>query len=335
MRIARQTFSGEVTEWLKVHAWKACVRQKCTEGSNPSLSAGITIKKEKIKFINKSTQIKMKRLIAFLSIAAMLTFGITNVIIAQGGIEGDDAVEQTDTTAAPEEEMMEQTATTTSVATDTPEESLTFHQVLKEKFIQGGAGFMGIVLLALILGLAFSIERIIYVNLSSTNTQKLLNKVETSLENGGVDAAKEVCKNTRGPVAGIFYQGLDRHSEGLEVVEKSIISYGGVLMGRLEKGLSWIALFIATAPMLGFMGTVIGMIQAFDTIEMVGDISPAVVASGIKVALLTTVFGLIVAIILQIFYNYIISKIDSIVNDMEDSSISFVDILAKYNSKNN
>ncbi|MCD4664064.1 MAG: MotA/TolQ/ExbB proton channel family protein, partial [Bacteroidales bacterium] len=229
----------------------------------------------------------------------------------------------------------EQTATTTSVATDTPEESLTFHQVLKEKFIQGSPGFMGIVLLALILGLAFSIERIIYLNLSSTNTQKLLNKVETSLENGGVDAAKEVCKNTRGPVAGIFYQGLDRHNEGLDIVEKSIISYGGVLMGRLEKGLSWISLFIALAPMLGFMGTVIGMIQAFDMIEVVGDISPAIVASGIKVALLTTVFGLIVAIILQIFYNYIISKIDSIVNDMEDSSITFVDILAKYNIKNN
>jgi biopolymer transport protein ExbB len=215
-----------------------------------------------------------------------------------------------------------------------PDAPKSFHQVLKEKFIQGGAGFMGIILVVLIIGLALVIERIIYLNLSTTNTQKLLNKVETALENEGINGAKEVCKNTRGPVAGIFVQGLDRYEEGLDIVEKSIISYGGVLMGRLEKGLSWISLFIALAPMLGFMGTVIGMIQAFDNIEAVGDISPTVVASGIKVALLTTVFGLIVAIILQIFYNYLVSKIDSLVNDMEDSSITFVDILAKHDQKN-
>jgi biopolymer transport protein ExbB len=276
----------------------------------------------------------MKRLIAFLSLAVMLTFGITNVIIAQDDMGGGETT-QIDSTATQEDEMMEQTTAKKAPVAAENEEPQTFHQILKEKFIQGSPGFMGIVLLALILGLAFSIERIIYLNLSSTNTQKLLNKVETSLENGGIDAAKEICKNTRGPVAGIFYQGLDRYNEGLDIVEKSIISYGGVLMGRLEKGLSWISLFIALAPMLGFMGTVIGMIQAFDMIEAVGDISPAIVASGIKVALLTTVFGLIVAIILQIFYNYIISKIDSIVNDMEDSSISFVDILAKHNLKNN
>jgi biopolymer transport protein ExbB len=225
----------------------------------------------------------------------------------------------------------ETTETAMETESDAPQ---SFHQILKEKFIQGGAGFMGIVLVVLIIGLALVIERIIYLNLSTTNTQKLLNKVETSLENEGVDAAKEVCKNTRGPVAGIFVQGLDRYNEGVDVVEKSIIAYGGVLMGRLEKGLSWISLFIALAPMLGYMGTVIGMIQAFDNIEAVGDISPTVVASGIKVALLTTVFGLIVAIILQIFYNYLVSKIDSLVNDMEDSSITFVDLLAKYNQKN-
>jgi len=254
----------------------------------------------------------MKKLIVFLSIATFLTLGLSNVILAQD----DPAAGQQNT------EMMEDTS-------DAPK---SFHQILKEKFIQGSPGFMGIVLLALVLGLALSIERIIYLNLSTTNTQKLLNKVETTLENDGIDAAKEVCKNTKGPVAGIFYQGMDRLNEGIDVVEKSIISYGGVLMGRLEKGLSWIALFIALAPMLGFMGTVIGMIEAFDKIEMVGDISPAIVASGIKVALLTTVFGLIVAIILQIFYNYIVSKIDTLVNDMEDSSISFVDILAKYSA---
>ncbi|OQX76948.1 MAG: flagellar motor protein MotA [Bacteroidetes bacterium 4484_249] len=272
----------------------------------------------------------MKRVITFLTLAVMLTFGISNVVFAQDEVQDETSVEQTDSTAVVEESETMETIMDEPVV----EESKTFHQVLKEKFIEGGPGFMGIVLLCLILGLALSIERIIYLNLSTTNTQKLLNKVETSLENGGVEAAKEVCKNTKGPVAGIFLQGLDRTNEGLDVVEKSIISYGGVLMGRLEKGLSWIALFIAIAPMLGFMGTVIGMITAFDTIAIVGDISPAVVAVGIKVALLTTVFGLIVAIILQIFYNYIVSKVDSLVNDMEDSSITFVDILAKHANKN-
>ena len=276
----------------------------------------------------------MKRLIAFFGLAIMLTIGVTNVIIAQDEVQEGATTEQTDSSAVVEETSEVMESAPEEIAPDVaPEAPQTFHQILKEKFIQGGAGFMGVVLLALILGLALSIERIIYLNLSTTNTQKLLNKVETSLENGGVDAAKEVCKNTKGPVAGIFLQGLDRYNEGLDVVEKSIVAYGGVLMGRLEKGLSWIALFIALAPMLGFMGTVIGMIAAFDQIEIVGDISPAIVASGIKVALLTTVFGLIVAIILQVFYNYLIAKIDSLVNDMEDSSITLVDILAKHAQK--
>ena len=186
---------------------------------------------------------------------------------------------------------------------------------------------MGIVLLCLILGLALSIERIIYLNMATINSDKLLNDVESALKDGGVDSAKEVCRNTRGPIASIFYQGLDRSNEGIEHVEKSIVAYGSVQMGLLEKGLSWISLFIALAPMLGFMGTVIGMIGAFDSIEAAGDISPSLVAGGIKVALLTTVFGLIVAMILQIFYNYLISKVDSLVNDMEDSSIKLVDIL--------
>ena len=277
----------------------------------------------------------MKRVVTFLTLAGMLTLGISNAIVAQDETT-DTVFEATSATA-----IIEDSATMEEPAVEEPameepeaEEPKSFHQVLKEKFIEGSPGFMGIVLLCLILGLALSIERIIYLNLSTTNTQKLLNKVETSLENGGVEAAKEVCKNTKGPVAGIFLQGLDRVDEGLDVVEKSIISYGGILMGRLEKGLSWIALFIALAPMLGFMGTVIGMIMAFDMIAVVGDISPAVVAVGIKVALLTTVFGLIVAIILQIFYNYIVAKVDSLVNDMEDSSISFVDILAKHATKN-
>ena len=207
------------------------------------------------------------------------------------------------------------------------------YQQLKAKFIEGGAGFMGAVLLCLIFGLALSIERIIYLNLATTNNAKLLAKVEDALKNGGVEAAKEVCRNTRGPVASIFYQGLSRADEGVDVVEKSVVSYGGVQMSQLESGLSWIQLFITTAPSLGFLGTVLGMIAAFDAIEVAGDISPNIVAGGMKVALITTVGGLVVAIILQFFYNYIVSKIDSIVLSMEDASISLVDMVVKYAKK--
>jgi biopolymer transport protein ExbB len=169
--------------------------------------------------------------------------------------------------------------------------------------------------------------------LATTNTSKLLNKVEDALKGGNLDAAKEICRNTRGPVASIFYQGLERSNEGVDIAEKAVTSYGSVQMGQLEKGLIWISLFIALAPMLGFLGTVVGMIQAFDAIEIAGDISPSLVAGGIKVALLTTVFGLIVAMILQVFYNYLISKVDSLVNTMEDASISLIDLLVKYGKK--
>jgi biopolymer transport protein ExbB len=271
----------------------------------------------------------MKKLVAFLTVAGMLTFGVINTVIAQ-----DPSAAQTEQTANDTIIQAEDTATEAAVepaegvvaAEEAPQ---SFHQVLKQKFIEGGAGWMFPILFLLVLGLGLVIERIIYLNLSTTNTQKLLNKVETALETEGVVAAKEICKNTRGPVASIFFQGLDRHSEGLEIVEKSIVSYGGVLMGRLESNLSWIALTIALAPMLGFLGTVVGMVQAFDAIEAAGDISPTIVAGGMKVALLTTVFGLIVAIIMQVFYNYLISKIDNIVNSMEDATISFMDILVK------
>mgnify|MGYP001365295093 FL=1 len=210
---------------------------------------------------------------------------------------------------------------------EAPPAEASFTQELKKRFIEGGPGFMGIVLICLILGLAIAIERIIYLNLATTNTQKLTTGVEEAISSGGIDAAKELCRNTKGPVASIFYQGLDRANEGVESAEKAVVAYGGVQMGQLEKNVSWISLFIALAPMLGFMGTVIGMIQAFDKIEAAGDMQPSLVAGGIKVALLTTVFGLIVAIILQIFYNYIIAKIDSIVNDMENASIDLMDIL--------
>ena len=274
----------------------------------------------------------MKKLIAFLTIAGMLMIGASSMLMAQEeGAEGQDTtMMETDTTAADTTMAGDAVMGTTLDAVEEEAETQSFQQVLKEQFIAGNWKFMGIVLLTLVFGLALSIERIIYLNLSTTNNQKLLNKVESALETGGVDAAKDVCKNTRGPIASIFFQGLDRYDEGIEIVEKSIVSYGSVLMGRLEKGLSWISLFIAIAPMLGFMGTVIGMIQAFDSIEAAGDISPNIVAGGMKVALLTTVFGLIVAIILQIFYNYLVAKVDGLVNDMEDSTISFIDILTKY-----
>ena len=226
---------------------------------------------------------------------------------------------------------------TTAVATTfqeepaaTPAADKSFTEVVKERFIEGGPFFMGIVLLCLILGLAIAIERIIFLNLATTNSKKLSQNVEDALNSGGIEAAKEVCRNTKGPVASIYYQGLDRADEDIDAAEKAVVAYGGVQMGQLEKNVSWISLFIALAPMLGFMGTVLGMIDAFDKIEAAGDMNPSLVAGGIKVALLTTVFGLIVAIILQIFYNYIIAKIDSIVNDMEDSSIVLIDLLVRH-----
>jgi biopolymer transport protein ExbB len=274
----------------------------------------------------------MKKVIAFLSLALMLSIGFSNIAYAQDQSQNKPAA--TDSTAAAKVDTAAAPVVTES--TEAPvEESQSFHQVLKKKFIEGGAGWMAPILMCLIVGLGLCIERIIYLNLSTTNTTKLLNKVESELQANGISAAKEVCKNTRGPVASIFFQGLDRYNEGLDMVEKSVISYGGVMMARLETNLSWITLFIALAPMLGFLGTVVGMVQAFDAIEVAGDISPTVVAGGMKVALLTTVFGLIVAIILQVIYNYLVSKVESIVNTMEDSTISFMDILVKNkNAKN-
>ncbi|TCO08016.1 MotA/TolQ/ExbB proton channel family protein [Natronoflexus pectinivorans] len=265
----------------------------------------------------------MKKLIAFLAVVGMLNFLSSSAIFAQEEeTVGTEVVNQA-AQAAP-----------VTVAEEVEEaEERGIHKEIKAKFIEGGAIFMSFVLLALIFGLAICIERIIYLNLASTNTKKLLQDVENALQEGGVEAAKEVCRNTRGPVASIFYQGLDRYDEGIEVIEKSVISYGSVQMGLLEKGMTWISLFIAIAPMLGFMGTVIGMIDAFDNIQAMGDISAGAVAGGIKIALITTVSGLIVAIILQVFYNYIVSKIDGIVNTMEDASISLLDILVKYNTK--
>jgi len=250
--------------------------------------------------------------------------------VAQEEGQADTSVQQDTAMAAADTAAAEAGAAEEEEAA---EETSSLHKQVKQKFIDGGPAFMGIVLLALIFGLAVSIERIIYLNLSTTNTNKLLKKVEDALEEGGIESAKEVCRDTRGPVASIFYQGLDRADEGVDVAEKSVVSYGSVQAGLLEQGLTWISLFIAIAPMLGFLGTVIGMIQAFENIEAAGTISPSVVAGGISVALITTASGLIVAVILQLFYNYIVSKIDSIVNDMEDASISLVDLIYKYGKR--
>ena len=261
----------------------------------------------------------MKKLFMFLAVAGLLTF-TANIVSAQ------------DESAAP--------AATEQVAEDDAEpvvdlfagsgEEVPLHQALKTKFIEGGAGFMSLIIICLILGMALAIERILYLAFSKTNTTKLLEKVEKALAEGGVEKAKEVCRNTRGPVASIFYQGLMRYDQGLDTVEKAIVSYGSVQQSQLESGLSWISLFIAIAPSLGFLGTVIGMINAFDAIQAAGDISPNIVAGGMKTALITTVGGLIVAMILQVFYNYILAKIEALTIDMEDSSICLVDALSKY-----
>ena len=277
----------------------------------------------------------MKKLIALLTIAGFMTFGISNSVLAQQEENvpqteqvAAEATEQVAEEAAPVEEVVE-TATIEEV-----EEEPTFHEVLKKQYIDGGWGFMTLVLVCLILGLALCIERIIYLTLSTSNTKKLVADLEAALNNGGIEKAKELCRNTRGPVASIFYQGLMRFNDGLDEVEKAMISYGSVMNGNLSSGTSWITLCIALGPNLGFFGTVIGMVQAFDSIAAAGDISPTIVAGGMKVALLTTVFGLITAMILQVAYNFILNKIEGILIDREDSTITFMDILNEYSKKN-
>ena len=262
----------------------------------------------------------MKKFFMFLAVAGLMTF-TANIASAQDEAAAPAAAQQVEEA----EEVVDLFAGSG--------EEVPLHQALKTKFIEGGAGFMSLIIICLILGMAIAIERILYLAFSKTNTTKLLEAVEAALEKGGIEEAKKVCRETRGPVASIFYQGLLRADQGVDVVEKTIVSYGGVQMSLMENGLSWLALFIGIAPSLGFLGTVIGMIQAFDAIQAAGDISPNVVAGGMKVALITTVGGLIVAMILQIFYNYIIAKIDALSIDMEDSSIRFVDAMVKYNKK--
>ncbi|MGY8941718.1 MAG: MotA/TolQ/ExbB proton channel family protein [Flavobacteriales bacterium] len=282
----------------------------------------------------------MKKLFALLAIAGLILVNVPMTAWSQEAatelaVDTSATAADMDSTAVGEA-MMDSTAVEEAPAVEAVAEPveerrevLSFHQTVKRYFIEGGATFMAFVLICLILGLALSIERIIYLNMATTNSGKLVEEIEESLGKGGVDAAKEVCRNTRGPVATIFYQGLDRSSGTYEEVAKAIEDYGSVEMSKLERGLSWISLFIALAPMLGFMGTVIGMISAFDKIAEANTINASIVAGGIKIALITTVSGLIVAIILQVFYNYILSKIDSIVLDMEESSMDLVDLIYK------
>jgi biopolymer transport protein ExbB len=249
--------------------------------------------------------------------------------MAQEAAATEQAV-TTDTNAAPADTAA---AATAEEAAPAVEAEASFTQVLKDKFIEGDPLWMAPILLTFILGLALAIERVLYLSMSNNNNEKLLEEVKSALASGGKSAALEVCRSTRGPVASIFYQGLEKMDDGIDMVDKAIVSLGSVENGKLERGVSWISLFIALAPMLGFMGTVIGMIQAFDAIEAAGDISPSLVAGGIKVALLTTVFGLIAAMILQIFYNLIVAMIDNLVNKMEDASITFLDIVAAHIKK--
>lgn len=274
----------------------------------------------------------MKKVFAFVAMLGLLTFGVSQTINAQETeapateeVAQDEAA--ADSIAADAEEAEE------TVAEEEVEEATGIHKQLKVKFIEGSAGFMSLVAIAMIFGLALCIERIIFLSLSEINSKKLLEDIQAALEAGDVEGAKSICRDTRGPVASICYQGIMRIDEGLDVVERSVVSYGSVQASNLEKNLSWITLFIAMSPSLGFLGTVIGMVQAFDDIQKAGDISPNVVAGGMKVALITTIFGIIVALILQVFYNYILSKVEALNTDMEDSSVSLLDIIMKYNLK--
>ncbi|MCQ2110509.1 MAG: MotA/TolQ/ExbB proton channel family protein [Bacteroidaceae bacterium] len=270
----------------------------------------------------------MKKFFAFVAMMGLLTFGFTQNVNAQD--EAAPAVTEevaAEEVAEAEEEVVEE------VAAPIEEESVGLHKNLKVKFIEGNAGFMSLVAVALILGLALCIERIIFLSLSEINSKKLMKEIEEALEKGDVEGAKTLCRDTRGPVASICYQGLMRIDEGVDVVERSVVSYGSVQASNLEKNLSWITLFIAMSPSLGFLGTVIGMVQAFDDIQKAGDISPTVVAGGMKVALITTIFGIVVALVLQVFYNYILSKVEALNTDMEDSSVTLLDIIMKYNLK--
>lgn len=284
-------------------------------------------------FIFKRTSNKltlMKNLIATLAMITLFGISLPTPSLAQK--TGGNAATKTivDTLA---DDALDDTGVVDEAETkSTPNagENTGVHQFLKTKFIEGSAGFMSLVALALVLGLAFCIERIIYLSLSEINAKKFMNDLETKIDKQDIEGAKDLSRNTRGPVASICYQGLLRIEDSIEDIERSVTSYGSVQSANLEKGCSWITLFIAMAPSLGFLGTVIGMVMAFDRIQQAGDISPTIVAAGMKVALITTIFGIIVALVLQVFYNYILSKIEHLTAQMEESAISLLDSIMKY-----
>ena len=269
----------------------------------------------------------MKKVFAFVAMTGLLIFGVNQTIQAQDAAPAADEMTQVDAAEPAMEEAADE------IITMPEEEQESMHKQLKIKFIEGDAGFMSSIAIAMIFGLALCIERIIFLSLSEVNSKKFLEDIQAALETGDIEGAKKVCRDTRGPVASICYQGLMRIDQGIDVVERSIVAYGSVQASTIEKNLSWITLFIAMSPSLGFLGTVIGMVMAFDSIQRQNDISPAIVAGGMKVALITTIFGIIVALILQVFYNYILSKVEALNVDMEDSTVSFLDMIVKYNLK--
>ena len=277
---------------MKRHAWKACNRQNRFAGSMS----------------------KMNRLKMVLVLTVMLILGMT--MQAQDALPIDSLVGADDMAAIE------------AMANDG---ELGFHDQLKNKFVEGDPKYMSLVAFVLVLGLALCVERIIYLTLSEINTKKLLADIEKKVEANDVEGAKSICRDTRGPVASVCYQGLLHMNESAEDIERSIISYGSLLTARLERGCSWIKLCIAVAPSLGFLGTVIGMVMAFDQIQAEGDISPTIVAEGMKVALITTIFGIIVALILQVFYNFVNTRIDRLTMQMEEGAINLMDIIAKHN----
>lgn len=283
-----------------------------------------------MKFIDIEKMKHIRIWIATTAIVAMSIFG-TSVVEAQSKEAVTDSVTTTltDSTA----KSVADSTTSDLIVEDElleTEETGGLHKQLKSKFIEGSAGFMSLVALALVIGLAFCIERIIYLTLSEINAKKLMNTIGSKIESADIEGAKDICRNTRGPVASICYQGLLRINESIEDIERSVVSYGAVQTANLERGCSWIKLCITIAPSLGFLGTVIGMVMAFDNIRVAGDISATIVASGMKVALITTIFGIIVALVLQLFYNYIVSKIEHITSQMEESAITLLDCITKF-----
>ena len=309
---------GEVLEWLKRHAWKACNRQNRFAGSNPVLSAFYPI---------------MKYIRLWIVSAAII---VITTLCPATAVADSTNISKVDSTEITAQAAVADSAATELIADDElieAEETGGLHKELKSKFIEGSAGFMSLVALALVIGLAFCIERIIYLTLSEINAKKFMETICRKIEEDDIEGAKDICRNTRGPVASICYQGLLRIGEKIENIERSVVSYGSVQMANLERGCSWIKLCITIAPSLGFLGTVIGMVMAFDDIRVAGDISATIVASGMKVALITTIFGIIVALVLQMFYNYIVSKIEHITSQMEESAITLLDGITKYTKR--